>query len=113
MKTKIPFSLRQGDVCLLEVAYLGVVPRSLKDITPSAGRVVLAFGEVTGHAHAFYDDSHNVKLYVADGGDRYLHVKALAKILHEEHDPTPVRPNEYVLPIQVEYTPKELTQVAD
>lgn len=113
MKNKPPFSLRQGDVLVLEAAYLGTAPQALKDITPKKGRVVLQFGEVTGHAHAFYDDSYNVKLYVADGGARYLHVEALAKILHEEHSTADVPAGKYLLPQQVEYTPAELRRVAD
>lgn len=101
--------IRQGDVCLVRVK---AIPKDAV-VQPAAKRVVLAFGEVTGHAHAFYDDSHNVKLYVAHGGARYLDVSAPADLLHEEHSTARIPAGKYLLPTQVEYTPKELVRVAD
>ena len=101
--------IRQGDVALVRI----------KEIPADAveqkvdGRLVLQHGEVTGHAHAFYDDSHNVKLYVAHGGARYLHVTAPADLLHEEHSTARVGAGKYLLPTQMEYTPKELVRVTD
>jgi predicted YcjX-like family ATPase len=70
-------------------------------------KVILALGEVTGHHHRFefHDNSHNVKLYVAHGGARYLHVTKAAELLHEEHSTVTVPPGRYLLPSQVEYTP--------
>ena len=101
--------IRQGDVALVRI----------KEIPADAveqkvdGRLVLQHGEVTGHAHAFYDDSHNVKLYVAHGGARYLHVTAPADLKHEEHSTARVGAGKYLLPTQMEYTPKELVRVTD
>lgn len=46
MKTTKPY--RQGDVMIRPIAKL---PASAKDSTPN-DRIVLAYGEVTGHAHA-------------------------------------------------------------
>lgn len=101
--------IRQGDVLLVRVT---AIPKDSVE-QPSADRIVLAFGEVTGHAHAFYDDSVNVKLYVAHSGARYLDVSAPADLKHEEHSTARIGAGKWMLPNQVEYTPKELIRVAD
>lgn len=44
--------LRQGDVQIQQVAKL---PAGCKEVPSEGGRIVLAHGEVTGHAHAIYD----------------------------------------------------------
>jgi hypothetical protein len=44
------FSIRQGDVNLRPVA---VRPTNLVPVARDNGRCILAYGEVTGHAHAF------------------------------------------------------------
>jgi hypothetical protein len=101
--------IRQGDVALVRVK---AIPADAVE-QKIEGRLVLQHGEVTGHAHAFYDDSHNVKLYVAHGGARYLHVIAPAALKHEEHSTARIPVGKWLLPQQVEYTPKELVRVAD
>ena len=102
--------IRQGDVMLVRVK---AIPKDAIEQTPKDGKLVLAYGEVTGHAHAFYDDSYNVKLYVAHGGARYLDVSAPADLLHEEHSTARVGAGKWLLPSQVEYTPAELVRVSD
>lgn len=42
--------LRQGDVLLVEVTE--EIPAEAKKVERDHGRVVLAYGEATGHAHA-------------------------------------------------------------
>lgn len=104
--------LRQGDVALIAI---DEIPKDAK-LEPSKGRkLILALGEATGHHHRFefLDTSHNVKLYVAAGGARYVHVTAAAELLHEEHSTVEVPAGKYLLPRQVEYTPAELRQVQD
>lgn len=103
---------RQGDVCLLTVA---TIPEGAKEQPAKGGKVILALGEATGHHHRFefLDTSQNVKLYVADGGARYLHVESGAQLLHEEHSTVDVPAGDYLLPSQVEYAPAELRQVQD
>jgi hypothetical protein len=101
--------IRQGDVLCVRVK---AIPADAVE-QKIEGRLVLQHGEVTGHAHAFYDDSHNVKLYVAHGGTRYLHVTAPAALKHEEHSTARIPVGKWLLPQQVEYTPKELRRVAD
>lgn len=50
MKTKQP--IRQGDVLLVPVSRL---PEGCTEVPNDRGRIVLAYGEVTGHAHAIAD----------------------------------------------------------
>ena len=50
--TKDEVKFRQGDVGLIPVASL---PDGAKKVPRDKGRIVLAYGEVTGHAHAIYD----------------------------------------------------------
>lgn len=47
-----PQQIRQGDVQLQPVATL---PAGCVEIQPDGNRIVLAYGEVTGHCHAIYD----------------------------------------------------------
>src|ERR1700677_1868229 len=102
-KNKV-FSSRQGDVAYVKVAAL---PKGLKEVRSDGNRIVLAYGEVTGHAHAIYENLDSVKLW-ADGKVRYLEVMSTVMLKHEEHDPHTIEPGIYKLPVQVEYTPQEL-----
>jgi hypothetical protein len=47
-----PLQIRQGDVLLLQVA---VLPLQCTTLPAEGTRLVLAYGEVTVHAHAIYD----------------------------------------------------------
>jgi hypothetical protein len=95
--------IRQGDVALLrdDSARAGdVIPRD-------NGRVVLAYGEVTGHAHAF--DVDHVTLYApakkAKSSDRVLKVVGnVAYLKHEEHDKIAIPPGTYRVVRQREWT---------
>lgn len=60
---------RQGDVAIQRIASL---PKKLKLVERDAGRVILAHGEVTGHAHAF--TSPNTKKFTDDQGREFFEV---------------------------------------
>jgi len=47
-------------------------------------RVVLAYGETTGHAHAFYGED-TVEYIKQDAGGGTLKIKASDALQHEEH----------------------------
>lgn len=99
---------RQGDVLIekCDAIPANAKPQDDKD------RVVLAYGEVTGHAHAFY--GANVTRYLADeGGGTFIRVKKAAKLKHEEHSTINVPPGDYRVIRQREYSPEEIRQVAD
>jgi phytoene dehydrogenase-like protein len=75
------------------------------------GRVVLAYGEVTGHAHAIEDAL--AELFEEAGGRLYLRADADVALQHEEHATITVPRGVYEVVHQVEYTPQEIRRVAD
>ena len=113
---------RQGDVLLMRVTNVmlgAAIPRD-------GGRVVLAYGEVTGHAHALLEPEAELyelaEDHTADGdatwarADRILRVtgKAAVALRHEEHAPISLRPGTYRVRIQREFDPSTMSrQVAD
>lgn len=92
---------RQGDI-FLERVVLDLAPE-VRVVPLDAGRVVLAYGEATGHAHAFHGD-HVTQHETADG-TRYVTIAvAPAALLHEEHAPITVPPGLYRVRRQREWT---------
>ena len=77
-----------------------------------AGRVVLAHGEVTGHAHAL--TGAGTVLYASPKTKaRHLKVVETDYLRHEEHTHWAIPPGIYRVVIQTEYRDKELVRVAD
>lgn len=109
---------RQGDVCIVPVENLAkdVDLTSMKKVERDRGRVVLAYGEVTGHAHAIADP--DVELFAPGEAsilaERYLQVgPAGATLTHEEHAAIALPEGVYEVRLQREYSPAELQRVAD
>lgn len=106
--------LRQGDVLLIPLAATEQLPADAKLVPREKGGVVLAHGEVTGHAHQFHARSGVHLLQPKGKPERFLRVVGGAKALtHEEHTKIEVPAGDYRVLIQTEYTPEELRQVAD
>ncbi len=109
MSKKIPIVVitecaRQGDVLLLRRSYSTELEAKAVELPRDAGRVVLAHGEVTGHAHAIRD--RGVCMLRAEGvAFDLLRVTdgVLAKLQHEEHATIVVGPGLYERRIQREY----------
>jgi hypothetical protein len=80
------------------------------DVAPVNGRVVLAEGEATGHAHAIRAAGVALCMY---GIQRILEVQREAILRHEEHADIILPPGNYEVIRQREYTPGEIRQVAD
>ncbi|MDZ4835277.1 MAG: hypothetical protein SGJ27_15985 [Candidatus Melainabacteria bacterium] len=97
---------RQGDVLLIPVS--DVPAGSVEEAKDT--RVVLAFGEVTGHAHAI--DSA-VATTFTNGDQRYLVVADGAILKHEEHSPLCLEPGTYRVQLQREYEPAGWRRVID
>lgn len=99
---------RQGDVYLLAAT---VPPAAeARDV---AGDLVLAEGEVTGHAHRIKAPGRRLTVWEADG-QRYLEVREPVTLSHEEHGPIAVEPGTYEVRIQRVYQPGgEIRPVAD
>lgn len=102
---------RQGDVLIRQIKSL---PKAAKDITPK-DRIVLAYGEVTGHAHAIAPGEAR-EFSMADAANatrRFLSVVKEATVRHEEHASIPLPPGIYEIVQQREYTPEAIRNVAD
>jgi hypothetical protein len=102
---------RQGDVLLIPVK---AIPKSVEAVKREGGRVVLAHGEVTGHAHAIKDKRaalfRDPKLAAI-----FMHVSGNATVAleHDEHETINVPPGNYQVIRQMEYTPEAIRNVAD
>lgn len=104
---------RQGDVLLARVPSL---PADATLRPRESGRVILAHGEVTGHAHAIADapDAPTAALLDAPDGLAYLRVDALSQLVHDEHSTIVLEPGVYRVTRQREYDDEaEFRQVAD
>ena len=101
---------RQGDVLLYAV---GHIPPSAKRVPRDGDRVVVAEGELTGHAHSFATD--RVGLFREMGSQRsFLTVgKGGASLSHEEHGSILVPEGHYQLRRQREYAPHGARWVGD
>lgn len=109
---------RQGDVLISQVAQL---PEAAQPIESAMSKkIVLAWGEVTGHHHRIENDGDVVEAEEFTMKDaagvvrRFLKVFDLgATVKHEEHAAIALPPGLYEVTIQREYTPEEIRQVAD
>lgn len=96
--TPVLLSFRQGDVLLVEV------PQIPDRAEPEArsGRIILAEGEATGHAHAIHERDARTFTYE---GERFLLTRSKAQLVHEEHGPIEVPPGAWRVVLQREYEP--------
>jgi len=100
--------LRQGDILLIPAKR----PAKLGDkISRDNGRIVLAYGEVTGHAHAILD--READLYaIPDTDDRFLEImeRSGVTLQHEEHAAIVLAPEPkfdgFIVRRQSEYGPE-------
>jgi hypothetical protein len=101
--------VRQGDVLLQPV---DKPPDGLKEIS---GPIILAHGEVTGHAHVIcLPDTERHKVRYWDGGaERYIQVLERVTVTHEEHAPIVLEPGIYKQGFQVEDFGTEVRRVED
>ena len=112
-KKDVPFSVRQGDVLLVAADYRG--NNDVRAIPAEDGRIVLAHGEVTGHAHAIAvcDPLAPPAEYFDADAERYLQVVMEATVRHEEHGAIVLRQGRYQQAFQVEEQGAEILPVTD
>ncbi len=103
---------RQGDVLLTPCETLS---GSAFPVAVGTGEVVLAHGEVTGHAHTMMAD--RVRYFREDGSGRgFIQVYGAEPVAlqHQEHAPLSVEPGLYEVRRQREYRPHNTARmVAD
>lgn len=108
--TKLPFMVRQGDVFIMAV---DAIPEGLQTVDRDNGRVVLAYGEVTGHAHALFDEGVMLMERPGDDNERFMTVEKASQLVHEEHSTIEIPAGTYKVIRQREYTEEGFRQVAD
>lgn len=98
---------RQGDVLLISTPDEGQTGTPIKR---DKGRIILAYGEVTGHAHAIA--TKDAELFSADD-NVFLRMVAAGGLVHEEHGTITLDKGLYRVIRQREYTPEVIRNVAD
>jgi hypothetical protein len=107
---------RQGDVGLILIGKVGVALNAkgkLKPVKRENGKVILAHGEVTGHAHMIEDEA--ATLYIDEAGELFLQVDGdkPVKLTHQEHATQVIEPGIYKVSRQREYSPEAVRKVQD
>jgi hypothetical protein len=102
---------RQGDVVSKKIEQLDESEIEILK-RDEQQRIVLAYGEVTGHAHAIKSKSAN--LFKAKNLDKFfLIVSGEVDLSHEEHSTIKIPEGKYEIKRQREYRPAGIIQVAD
>ncbi len=89
---------RQGDVLLIKVESLP----STAEKEDNENRIILAWGEATGHAHAI--DALAAESFRADN-ERFVVINEETRLFHEEHAPIRIEPGVYKVVRQREFWP--------
>ncbi len=111
MKTKTPKHYRQGDVLIERIDSM---PRNCTKIDRENGRVILAHGEVTGHAHALTAPGCELFAAESEPGVTFLEIRdAMAALKHDEHGTIDLPAGTYRVTRQREYSPEAIRNVAD
>ena len=97
---------RQGDVLIKQIKS---VPKTAKKVE-NGERVVLAYGEVTGHCHQI--STKEAQEFSLDK-QRFIKLEENAKLNHEEHSTITFPKGNYEIIQQVQYTPEEIKAVLD
>lgn len=106
-----PIHYRQGDVLIERIDSL---PKSRKPLARERGKIVLAHGEVTGHAHAIAEKGCALFESSDQPDVTFLEVRdAVAALKHEEHATIELPAGNYRVTRQREYSPEEIRRVAD
>ncbi|MFD5779214.1 hypothetical protein ACFVWX_30320 [Streptomyces sp. NPDC058220] len=110
---------RQGDVLIMPVAE-ETVPSQFVDAAAASGeprdargRLVLALGEVTGHAHAVTGPGRLFREPGDQAGPMLLHLPDGGRVVHEEHAAIPLPQGWFRVVRQREYLPGAVRVVAD
>ena len=99
--------IRQGDVYLVKKSF-----KKDKPAEPQRedGKVILAYGEVTGHHHRI-EGAKALDFGLDDEGNRLIRVQEEAPLIHEEHS-APTIIGDYYVHIQQEWQDEPI-QVRD
>ena len=99
----------QGDVMLFKVAAL---PKGAVEIK-TEGDVILAYGEVTGHAHRIKQAAKPSARIFDFGAERFIQVLEKIALTHEEHGAIFLDAGVYRQAFQFEEKRAEIQRVVD
>ena len=106
-----PQMYRQGDVLLIPVREILLIENARLAPLPAVnGRIILAYGEATGHHHSLKASVGN--LFEREQ-KRYLRMDIEAPLEHQEHAPILIPAGTYQVVIQREYEPAGIRNVLD
>lgn len=113
-----PWMARQGDLLIERIHAIPTTTASLVERARDDGRLILAYGEVTGHSHQIADtiDAPSAAIYddPSDPGAFFLRVASATGLVHDEHARIDLAPGEYRVTRQREFTDEMDTRlVAD
>lgn len=105
--------VRQGDVLLIAVPESAIPTLLVSEPRSRTDGVVLAHGEITGHAHVVRSD--RATRFRDDAGGAFLHIagSVSASLVHEEHATISLAPGWYRQIGQREYRPEGVKSVVD
>jgi hypothetical protein len=96
---------RQGDVLLVPVPRERLPEHARPLPRDARGRLVLALGEATGHAHAVAAPDADLLAEAGWVNERFLRIVTEALLTHEEHAAIALPPGLYRVVRQREYEP--------
>lgn len=103
------FIARQGDVLIKSVED---IPEYLEEVKLDNNKIVLAYGEVTGHSHSI-KDLNAAYFFDKKSNKFYLLVNNPVELVHEEHSTINIPIGNYEIIRQRFYTPERIKNVAD
>ncbi len=92
---------RQGDVLVRAVERL---PEGCTEVARDDGRIILAYGEVSGHAHAIDAPPEGATMLSPGGNRRFLQLVREVVVSHEEHAVITLPPGLYEVIRQREWS---------
>lgn len=99
---------RQGDVLLTKVVSL---PNEIKK-QKNNKKIILAYGEATGHHH-YIEATKETDSFIDNDGNLFLDLKKDSLLVHQEHSRLVIPKGKYQVTIQREYSPEEVRNVND
>lgn len=101
---------RQGDVLLCAI---DCIPKEARPVASDGERLVIAQGELTGHAHVFAAAAVQMLRDAASGRSYLVIGKNGAALRHDEHEPIVLPEGRYEVRRQREYQPGTARFVSD
>lgn len=94
---------RQGDVLITST---NKKARWLSNVPRENGKLILAYGEATGHAHAILDENAELQRVTSDRSILTVMERPVT-LSHEEHGSIQIEPGTYEVQMQRTLGPKE------